>query len=265
MVYRTLYQPVQDFIDAHRLSTGKLKLEFRADLVNEGFVERFLGILALNRKGSFMGVDEGRERAQEHLDIVKWEDTESVNTFLQDIDTALHEDRRIPAKPRVELADQLSKAHTPEEVWDFLFGLDYVQPRYVLRWDGKDLSMLSPGERGTLLLVFYLLIDKSDLPLIIDQPEGNLDNHTVAQVLVECIKEARKRRQVFIVTHNPNLAVVCDADQIVHAAIDKQAGNSVAYTCGALEDPNMIQFVTDVLEGTRRAFNIRGSKYEIGD
>jgi ABC-type lipoprotein export system ATPase subunit len=74
----------------------------------------------------------------------------------------------------------------------------------------KDLSLLSPGERGTLLLVFYLLIDKGDIPLVVDQPEGNLDNHTVAKVLVNCIKEARTRRQVFMVTHNPNLAVVCD-------------------------------------------------------
>ena len=125
--------------------------------------------------------------------------------------------------------------------------------------------MLSPGERGTLLLVFYLLIDKSDIPLVIDQPEGNLDNLTVAKVLVQCLKEARKRRQVFIVTHNPNLAVVCDADQIVHASMDKAHGNAVTYTTGALENPSMIQFVTDVLEGTRWAFDVRGTKYEVAE
>ncbi len=103
------------------------------------------------------------------------------------------------------------------------------------------------------------------MPLVIDQPEGNLDNHTVAKVLVECIKEARRRRQVFIVTHNPNLAVVCDADQVIHASMDKTDGNAIAYVSGALENPAMTQFVTDVLEGTRWAFSVRGAKYQVGD
>lgn len=50
---------------------------------------------------------------------------------------------------------------------------------YSLKLDGKDLSHLSPGERGTLLLVFYLLVDKSNKPIIVDQPEENLDSQTM--------------------------------------------------------------------------------------
>ena len=125
--------------------------------------------------------------------------------------------------------------------------------------------MLSPGERGTLLLVFYLLIDKGDMPLLIDQPEGNLDNHTIAKVLVDCIKVARQRRQVFIVTHNPNLAVVCDADQVIYASMNKERGSAVTYTSGSLESPLMSQYITDVLEGTRWAFGVRDGKYRVGE
>ena len=124
--------------------------------------------------------------------------------------------------------------------------------------------MLSPGERGTLLLVFHLLIDKGDTPLIMDQPEGNLDNHTIAKVLVDSIKEARQHRQLFIVTHNPNLAVVCDADQVIHSSIDKEHGNAITYASGSLENPKMNQYVTDVLEGTLWAFNVRSDKYSVG-
>jgi predicted ATPase len=131
--------------------------------------------------------------------------------------------------------------------------------------DVSRIAMLSPGERGTLLLVFYLLIDKGDMPLVIDQPEGNLDNQTVAKILVDCIREARKRRQVFIVTHNPNLAVVCDADQVVYASMDKANGNAITYVSGALENPVMTKHVTDVLEGTRWAFGVRGEKYKVGE
>ena len=263
-VYRTLYEPVQQFIDSHVLAKDKLKLEFRVELVNEDFVDRLLGLLALNRRGSFMGLDEGRAKADELVQNTRWDTGESVESFFANVDQALHMDQReSPANP-VQLKDQLVRGKKVEEVFDLLYGLEYIQPRYILRWEGKDLSMLSPGERGTLLLVFYLLIEKGDMPLLIDQPEGNLDNHTVSKVLVGCIREARKRRQVFIVTHNPNLAVVCDADQIVHASMDKMNGNAIAYTCGALENPDISRYVTDVLEGTRWAFDARGAKYDVG-
>jgi len=263
-IFRSLYAPVQHFIDNHALAKDKLSLEFRAELTNEDFSDRILSLLALNRRGSFMGVEEGRTRVQSFTQVTSWEDSQSVLEFLNGIDNALHRDLRENPSPTVQLQDQMAKGKKIEEVYDLLYGLEYVVPRYVLRWEGKDLSMLSPGERGTLLLVFYLLIDKGEVPLIIDQPEGNLDNHTVTKVLVDCIKETRKKRQVFIVTHNPNLAVVCDADQVVHAAMDKANGNKITYTSGALENPKISNFVTDVLEGTRWAFDVRGGKYEVG-
>jgi hypothetical protein len=264
-VYRDLYQPVQQFIDSHSLAKNKLKLEFRAELTNEDFTNRLLGLLALNRRGSFMGIDEGRARADSFVQITDWSKRDSVSNFLTAVDQSLHSDQRESPAPAVQLRDQLPKGKKAEEVFEMLYGLEYIQPRYILRWEGKDISMLSPGERGTLLLVFYLLIDKGDMPLVIDQPEGNLDNHTVAKILVDCIREARKRRQIFIVTHNPNLAVVCDADQVIHANMDKSGKNAISYTCGALENPQMSQFVTDVLEGTRWAFGVRGSKYQVAE
>ena len=264
-VYRSLYGPVQDFINSHELAKDKLKLEFRAELITEDFANRLLELLALNRRGSFMGIDEGRARAEELVQSTKWEESESVRTFLDNLDNSLHMDQRETPSPPTQLKDQLLKGKKPEEVFNLLYGLEYIRPKYILRWEGKDLSMLSPGERGTLLLVFYLLIDKGDMPLIIDQPEGNLDNHTVAKVLVDCIKAARKRRQVFIVTHNPNLAVVCDADQIVHASMEKPRGNAITYATRALENPAISKYVTDVLEGTRWAFDVRGAKYEVGN
>jgi ABC-type lipoprotein export system ATPase subunit len=263
-VYRKLYEPVQQFIDSHTLTKDKLKLEFRAELTNEGFADRFLGLLALNRRGSFMGVDDGHARVEELLQAATWEDPKSTQAFLEAVDHAVHFDRREKEATPVQLKDQLARSKKPEEVFDLVYGLEYVSPRYILRWEGKDISMLSPGERGTLLLVFYLLIDKGDMPLVIDQPEGNLDNHTVAKVLVDCIREARGRRQVFIVTHNPNLAVVCDADQVIYASMDKMGGSKITYTGGALENPATSIHVTDVLEGTRWAFGVRGEKYEVG-
>lgn len=94
-----------------------------------------------------------------------------------------------------------------------------------MTFEKQEIGQLSPGERGLLLLIFYLLVDKEDMPIIIDQPEENLDNQTIFKVLVKCIKAAKERRQVIMVTHNPNLAVVCDAEQIIHASHNKLEGS----------------------------------------
>jgi len=112
-------------------------------------------------------------------------------------------------------------------------------------------------------LIFYLLIDDSKIPLVMDQPEGNLDNQTVYQLLVDCIKEAKNKRQLFVVTHNPNLAVVCDAEQIIHAFLDKEGGCQLRYTSGALENPEICKKIVDVLEGTKPAIDNRVAKYRI--
>ena len=127
------------------------------------------------------------------------------------------------------------------------------------------MDQLSPGERGTLLLVFYLLIDRRTDPLIIDQPEENLDNGTIARLLVPAIRFAKEQRQLLMVTHNPNIAVVCDAEQVVHAEVDKTDGNRVTYTSGSIEDPEITRLIVDVLEGTKPAFDLRDDKYGVLD
>lgn len=265
-VLSELYRPVQQFINSYGALLDGQPLQFRADLAQEGFAEGLLSFLALNRKGSFMGVDEGRARAEGLAGQTDWQDPDGVAEFLSDADKALHADLRDgPGGAATQLADQVARDSSPEGVFDFLYGLGYLRPRYSLRWEGKDVALLSPGERGSLLLVFYLLVDKGDVPIVIDQPEGNLDNMTISRSLVACIRRARSRRQIVIVTHNPNLAVLCDADQIVRATIDKANGNAIRYETGSLESPAMAPHVTDVLEGTRPAFGKRDKKYQAAD
>ena len=98
--------------------------------------------------------------------------TESgIEGFLTEIDGALRTDQRQGGN-EVKVQDQLKKGKTSLGLYDFMFSLGYLKPRYALRMGTKELSELSPGERGTLLLVFYLLVDKDDIPLVIDQPGG---------------------------------------------------------------------------------------------
>jgi len=262
-VYRTLYQPVQDFIKDHPLAQQEqFQLEFRADVVADDFEDRFLAFINQGRRGSFCGVDEGRSMLRDIAKRADFQSEAGVKAFIQEIVNNLKKDLR-PEEggSEVNIEDQLTKGSDKVSFLEFIYSLDYLKPDYSLRWSGKNVDQLSPGERGTLLLVFYLLIDRNDIPLIIDQPEENLDNQTVYDILVPCIKEAKARRQIIIVTHNPNLAVVCDAEQIIWASLDKNARNKVTYNTGAIEKPAINRKVVDILEGTMPAFVNRDAKY----
>lgn len=260
-VYSELYAPVQKFIEEHPLAKKQFQMSFETKLVESGFAESFLKSIAQNRKGSFSGAVEGNERIASMVACTDFNKRESVESFLESIWHSLHVDLSKEKLPKAEIAEQLSKKAKPTDLLQQIFDLKYLRPFFTLKWAGKNIEQLSPGERGTLLLVFYLLIDRSNTPLIIDQPEENLDNQTVFDVLVPSIKEARERRQLIMVTHNPNLAVVCDADQIICASVDKEDGNRVDYQSGAIENPEINRRILDILEGTRPAFRNRDSKY----
>jgi predicted ATPase len=114
-----------------------------------------------------------------------------------------------------------------------------------------------------LLLVFYLQLDKNNIPLVIDQPEDNLDNESIFTVLANCIREAKKHRQVILVTHNPNLAVGADAEQIVYVNLNKSKNYQFTYDSGSIENPRINEKIVVVLEGTQPAFVKRWLKFQI--
>jgi hypothetical protein len=73
--------------------------------------------------------------------------------------------------------------------------------------------------------------------------------------------EAKKRRQILMFTHNPNLAIVCDAEQVIHSSFDCKDQSRITYVSGSIESPNINCHVVNVLEGTKVAFDNRGGKY----
>ncbi|MFT6510807.1 MAG: putative ATPase [Parvibaculaceae bacterium] len=88
-----------------------------------------------------------------------------------------------------------------------------------------------------------------------------MDNETVVDLLVPVLTEAKKRRQIIMVTHNPNLAVVCDAEQIIYAKFSRGDDSTISYSAGSIENPKINSHIVDVLEGTMPAFRNRSSKY----
>jgi hypothetical protein len=129
-------------------------------------------------------------------------------------------------------------------------------PRYVHR----DFSKLSLGQQQSVLLALMLASD-SDRPLIIDQPEDNLDGEFIYKTLVPVLRRAKERRQVIIVTHNPNVAVLGDAELIIVLKALNDRGLIV--TRGSIDHPKTRDAACAILEGAREAFLRRAKIYGV--
>ena len=261
-VYEELFTPVQELIEKSVIIKEGFKLSFESSIIERTFQRDFFGTY-INQgvAGSFCGKEKGATVLEDLRACYNFNDSNDAMKFVEDVITHLRSDMRTFQQGKMEITSQLRKHKELKDLYDYLWSFEYLEPEYSLRLDGKDLSHLSPGERGTLLLVFYLLVDRSHSPIIVDQPEENLDSQTVYRLLIPVIKEVKRRRQIIMVTHSPNIAVVCDAEQVIHSFIDRANGNRVVYTTGSIESPQINKYLIDVLEGTRPAFDNRESKY----
>ncbi len=219
--YRELYRAVKEFIQEHPVAKETLQLNFEVSVVDAGFESRFFDQISRGVTGSFCGLEEGQKLLRNVIKRFDFNNWNHVSNFTEEIVDSLHHDKRSPENLPVRVDDIMRKGYSVSSLYDYIFSLSYLEPRYTLKLADKELTQLSPGEKGALLLIFYLLVDRGQIPLIIDQPEENLDNQTMFKLLVPCLKDAKKKRQVIIVTHNPNLAVVADAEQIIHSFLDK--------------------------------------------
>jgi len=119
----------------------------------------------------------------------------------------------------------------------------------------KDAGELSRGQKCTALLP--LLLARRDSPLIIDQPEDNLDNHFIYETVVETIRRMKTRRQMIFVTHNANIPVLAEADLVVVLNSDGKVG--YIERAGTLDECR--EEIIDLLEGGREAFALRSQRY----
>lgn len=149
----------------------------------------------------------------------------------------------------------------------WLYSTDHISIEYGIKYDGIDLQKLSPGTRGIVLVLLYLALDDADdRPLIIDQPEENLDPKSIYDELVPLFQAAKRMRQVIMVTHNANLVVNTDADQIIIADVGAHSAEGlppITYKSGGLEEWSIRKIVCDILEGGELAFKDRARRLRI--
>lgn len=247
--YKNIYAPIQNKIDAV-LNNKKEKVEFMVNVSHsKDLSQKIISYMNQRVASNFRGVVEGNDRINLFIKETDFNDKNSIIEFITKMYDETEQARDLNA-----FISERSKYYS------FIGSLDYLDINYMLTLNGKSLLELSPGERGIVLLVFYLALSKSNLPLIIDQPEDNLDNQSIYERLVPCIKTAKKNRQIIVVTHNPNIAVACDSEQIIYASMNKKTGE-ISYQTGSLENPTIREKVVDILEGTMPAFDLRRLKY----
>lgn len=122
----------------------------------------------------------------------------------------------------------------------------------------REFRQLSLGQQQSVLLALMLSAD-SNAPLIIDQPEDNLDSEFIYKSIVPVLRRAKERRQVIIVTHNANIAVLGDAEQVV--VLKSNAEQSTVFARGSIDDPATRDAACAILEGSRDAFKRRARIY----
>lgn len=262
MARELLFKPVQDLIQGNSLIRDEYKLQFQATLGGSSdSVATSLFALIKQNSGEFRGEDESYSAVRRIAEQYDFNSRADILNFVTELHKKVAAAAAGASKTAVGISSILRKDKAASDVYDLLFGLSFLEPRYSLLFQDTQIEQLSPGQRGALLLIFYLLVDKGRNPIILDQPEENLDNETVVSLLVPVLSEAKKKRQIIMVTHNPNLAVVCDAEQVIYSSFDRKNASQIAYQAGSIENPVINAHVVNVLEGTKPAFDNRRVKY----
>lgn len=124
-----------------------------------------------------------------------------------------------------------------------------------------DINEGSPGQKSAAILAFIL--SSGDNPLIIDQPEDDLDNSLIYSLIVKAIRNMKQKRQIIIVTHNPNIPVLGDAEGII--VLERNADGKVAFRngkkAGCIEEKTIRSGICEIMEGGEPAFKKREEKY----
>ncbi|HEV7765339.1 MAG TPA: AAA family ATPase, partial [Thermoanaerobaculia bacterium] len=123
----------------------------------------------------------------------------------------------------------------------------------------KALDDLSTGQKATAILLLLLL--ESDAPLMVDQPEDDLDNRFISEGIVPKMREEKLRRQFIFATHNANIPVLGDAELILGLRAREDHGDIPPENVGSIDSRSVQKLVEETLEGGREAFEVRRLKY----
>lgn len=160
---------------------------------------------------------------------------------------------------------------------------DWYNIKYIVKMGNDSIDIMSPGKKALVLLQLLIDLADSECPILIDQPEDDLDNRSIFEQLIPFIKRKKITRQIIVVTHNANIVVGSDAEEVIVANQDgadcenrlkrfEYRSGSIENDCPALKPDKTIedgilskqgiqQHICDILEGGIKAFEKRKNKY----
>lgn len=134
-----------------------------------------------------------------------------------------------------------------------------VENKIIIQYNGKSLDKHSLGQRASALILFLLAQRENDV-LIIDQPEDDLDNQTIYDEVIKELKKIKGNMQFIFATHNANIPVLGDSEKVVSCSYDEK---KITVHSGTIDNHQTQRFIVDIMEGGDEAFNRRKNIYSI--
>lgn len=176
----------------------------------------------------------------------------------------------------------LKGSHTPQSLLNQTLCSNTYKQDYELTYQNDTFNSMSQGKQAFVILKLLLEFNEKSCPVLIDQPEDSLDNRAIYNELVKYLKQKKKERQIILVTHNPNVVVSADAEQVIVAnQHDPKAKNTsnrkFQYVSGGIEhsmsktrdveeilySQGIREHICEILEGGEDAFKKREQKYQL--
>lgn len=249
------------------IDNGSIKLNISTIFNNDALANNLIGVL-YNKKSLekiFNGVNFFYDNEFEYNEDTIEENIYKLSEFI------IFNSSEIKLKKEKSIRDLFIELYKDY----FNFYLDLEQ-------DNEKLSSMSPGKKGLILFQLYLQFNSPEVPILVDQPEDNLDNRTIYKILKDFIIQKKIERQIIMVTHNANLVVATDSEEVI---VSNQMGDNSSsenkkyrfeYISGALENSftsekeegilykkGIKEHVCEILEGGEEAFKNRERKYHL--
>ena len=230
-----LYAPLKEKAGAE---DNQMVFFARIEFDVEGFFYKAKAVLDFGRKGTYFrkeGVLLGKIR-----DITEAIELGEIDDIAGEMEKFYITFEKNDEREKFDIQSQLRSGKKMIDFYNWFFDTTDFKVAYNIKYQGTSLELLSPGKKGIVLLLMYLVLDtEGSIPLIIDQPEENLDNKSVFPSLVDYFRKLKHHHQVLIITHNPNLVLNTDAEQIIVANFDsipRSQPYRISYISGAIEN-----------------------------
>ncbi|MCK9403836.1 MAG: hypothetical protein M0Q26_10595 [Chitinophagaceae bacterium] len=274
---KSIQEGMAKLFESYKLILDKILTPSLSQIGNGLELKTTLEIDSASFQNGFCGLLDGRS----NFNTLFGECFDASNNYIYSADTHIKNIEAIFDKVSAAEANQI-KFRSGYNAKDAIYQLlkDNYKFKYNIIYNEDDILQMSPGKRGLVLMQIILHLSNAMHPILIDQPEDNLDNRTIFNDLNEFIKAKKIQRQIILVTHNANLVVSTDAEQVIVAnqnGQDKGKSNEkyqFEYVSGSLENTfrnpghkgilqqmGIREHVCDILEGGEEAFLHREKKY----